>query len=519
MNSHQYPREADYKIIRTKLIPRCAGTDGRARPFHALSITALLVLFLAATSAFAGSATWARFPQSGNWGFPGNWSPQTVPNGPSDTATFVTSIAANVSLSQPTEVNGIVFNSSGIFGSTAFTITASGSSTLVISGVGITNNSGLTQNFVTAFDAVAFAVILFRNTATAGRSTVFTNYASTVSGKSGGITEFFDNTSAGNNTFISEGGTTTGTPSGPAGGGGVFFYDNSTAASATLIADPGSNGGYGGLIEFASDSTGGTSRIEVFGNESSNGGLLKIDIHNLPGVTIGSLEGNGIVFLGANNLTVGSNNRNTVFSGEIEDGFYAGGSLTKIGAGTLTLGAASTYSGPTTISEGTLLVKNTRGSATGTGPVNIYGGTLEGVGTISGALRAGGQAAGILLAGNSATTPGTLTINNTLTFNLLSSYKCVLNRSTGKASKVTAVGVTINGAGFTNGASFGFVDIGSGALASGTVFTVINNISGSPINGAFSNLPDKSVFTSNGTNFKVSYSGGTGNDLTLTVVP
>jgi len=41
---------------------------------------------------------------------------------------------------------------------------------------------------------------------------------------------------------------------------------------------------------------------------------LDISLHNLPGVTISSLEGNGDLFLGANNLTVGSNNLSTNFS-------------------------------------------------------------------------------------------------------------------------------------------------------------------------------------------------------------
>jgi hypothetical protein len=35
--------------------------------------------------------------------------------------------------------------------------------------------------------------------------------------------------------------------------------------------------------------------------------------------------------------------------------------------------------------------------------------------------------------------------------------------------------------------------------------------------GTFSNLADGSVFTSNGNNFQASYTGGSGNDLTLTV--
>jgi hypothetical protein len=70
-----------------------------------------------------------------------------------------------------------------------------------------------------------------------------------------------------------------------------------------------------------------------------------------------------------------------------------------------------------------------------------------------------------------------------------------------------------------SGATLTFVDVGTGTLPVGTVFTVINNTSASPIAGTFSNLPNGSIFTSNGNNFKVNYTGGTGNDLTLKVVP
>ncbi len=54
-------------------------------------------------------------------------------------------------------------------------------------------------------------------------------------------------------------------------------------------------------------------------------------------------------------------------------------------------------------------------------------------------------------------------------------------------------------------------------MPAGTVFRLIDNTSASPISGQFSNLADGLVFASNGTSFKVSYTGGTGNDLTLTV--
>jgi hypothetical protein len=53
----------------------------------------------------------------------------------------------------------------------------------------------------------------------------------------------------------------------------------------------------------------------------------------------------------------------------------------------------------------------------------------------------------------------------------------------------------------------------------GNVFTVIDNTSATPIAGTFSDLPDGAVFTLNGNNFQASYTGGDGNDLTLTVVP
>jgi len=78
------------------------------------------------------------------------------------------------------------------------------------------------------------------------------------------------------------------------GGGIVAFFDTSTAGNATII----NNGGVvGGCVqwdtEFSDDSSGGTSRIELFGN-----GSLDISFHNAPGVTMGSIEGTGKRVLG-----------------------------------------------------------------------------------------------------------------------------------------------------------------------------------------------------------------------------
>jgi autotransporter-associated beta strand protein len=65
-------------------------------------------------------------------------------------------------------------------------------------------------------------------------------------------------------------------------------------------------------------------------------------------VTIGSIEGEADAFLGANNLTIGSNNLSTTFSGVISDS----GGVTKIGTGTLILSGANTYTGDTSVNRG-----------------------------------------------------------------------------------------------------------------------------------------------------------------------
>jgi hypothetical protein len=156
----------------------------------------LPLLFSIASSGFANSATWKTNPATGDWNHAANWTPPTVPNGPSDTATFAASNTTGVSLSANTEVNGIVFN----VGASAFTITVVPTLTLTVSGAGIANNSGITQNFVTTADinGTQHGTIQFTNGATAGNGTSITDSGPEASDSPGGITQFFDSSSAGN---------------------------------------------------------------------------------------------------------------------------------------------------------------------------------------------------------------------------------------------------------------------------------------------------------------------------------
>jgi autotransporter-associated beta strand protein len=69
---------------------------------------------------------------------------------------------------------------------------------------------------------------------------------------------------------------------------------------------------------------------------------------------IGSLAGSGSVSVPASSvLSVGANNTSTSFSGVIS----GGGGVTKLGTGTLTLSGSNTYSGPTLVEGGNLIVE------------------------------------------------------------------------------------------------------------------------------------------------------------------
>ena len=98
----------------------------------------VLLTFALAASALADSATWKMNPSSGDWNTAANWTPNTVPNGPSDIATFATSSVTNVVLSSGVEVNGIVFAA----GASVFTITVGPSDEMAISGTGIQKRFG-----------------------------------------------------------------------------------------------------------------------------------------------------------------------------------------------------------------------------------------------------------------------------------------------------------------------------------------------------------------------------------------
>ena len=127
----------------------------------------ILIAFLPTLATVqADSATWSLNPTNGDWSTAANWTPNTVPNGPDDIATFELSNQTAITVSTTgTEVNELIFNPGAI----AFTITNDRDFT--ISATGITNNSGIAQNFVVKSSLTSLSMT---NSATAGDTTFFT---------------------------------------------------------------------------------------------------------------------------------------------------------------------------------------------------------------------------------------------------------------------------------------------------------------------------------------------------------
>jgi hypothetical protein len=135
---------------------------------------------------------------------------------------------------------------------------------------------------------------IFNDTSTAANASIDNGGAGPVSIAGSSLTIFLDASTAGHATITNHGGLYEISP-----GGATIFRGSSTADGAILIANGEVDGAGGGAIFFSGASTGGTARVKVFDN-----GYLDISGRQ-PGVTIGSIEGSGNVFLGANNLRVG----------------------------------------------------------------------------------------------------------------------------------------------------------------------------------------------------------------------
>jgi autotransporter-associated beta strand protein len=127
------------------------------------------------------------------------------------------------------------------------------------------------------------------------------------------------------------------------------------------------------------------STLNMYSNASA-----VLDLNGLDGAVLGGLAGgatnSAIINIPAgSHLQVGNNNSDTTFAG-----ILAGGGLSKIGTGRLTLASAQSYVGPTVISSGVLRVES--GLATGVIQVTASGALeLPGGSVVGGDLEVSGE--------------------------------------------------------------------------------------------------------------------------------
>lgn len=258
------------------------------------------------------------------------------------------------------------------------------------------------------------------------------------------------------------------------------------------------------------DGTGGASAdlVDIIGTEAQIGGTSAVTVNSsgllrfsIPfGEIIGSLAGSGRVELNGTGLFTGGNNASTVF-----DGVIAGtGPVTKQGTGTMTLNGFNSYSGATTVAAGTLLVNGGTDSSAVTVSASATLGGSGGVGALN-VNNLGNVAPG--------TSPGVLRSRNTI-LSPGSNFRVEIN---GGAAGTGHDQLNVDGTISLNGAQLIVTKSGGFAPFDGQRFVILDNDLADAVTGAFSGLAEGAVFTAGGTSFRISYVGGTGNDITLTV--
>lgn len=213
--------------------------------------------------------------------------------------------------------------------------------------------------------------------------------------------------------------------------------------------------------------------------------------------TIGSLSGSGSVNLIFGTLTTGGDNSSTTFSGNIGGvGFTP---LIKNGSGTFTLSGTNNCTGVTTINAGTLAVTGQLDSN-----VSIAaGGTLKGSGKVGNVVAN----AGSILPG---TVVGTL---NTGALNLTNAATTLTFEIYGNTPGATHDQIAATGAVNLSNPTLALSLNTYGALSN--QYVLIANDGADAVKGTFAGMPEGATITSGLVSFKITYQGGTGNDVVL----
>ena len=497
-----------------RLSPRLARAGCRRVPGVALLGGLLLGgIVVAGRAAHAVDGVWNG--PGAEWTTGTNWS--STPTVPDNTATFTNNGApTSVTISNNASINTLQFTAAA----PAYTFSLSNANLVINSGIvngssfapTITNTQNAATSFTNSSSAANASIVnnqlgftQFFNSSSAGTATIVNDGVLVSTTNFGGTLNFNDSSTAANATIFnrnngqtaffqaSTGGSATivNSTNGPLDrsmflAGGTYFFATSSAGNATIVNNSGGIAYFGETSSAANatiiSNNGGTTyffEASSAGNATivaNAGGTVDISGLTTGGTTAGSIAGAGTYTLGSKQLTVGSNNLSTTVSGVIADGGSAGGiggSLVKVGSGTLTLAGANTYTGGTTLNAGGLVVNGSLASG-----VTMNGGTLGGSGTIGGLVAN----AGTLAPGNSI---GTLTVNGSFVQGAGTTYQVEVNAA-GQGDRINVGGrATING---------GTVQVlaQSGTYGRNTTYTILNATGG--VSGAYSSVTSNFAF-------------------------
>ncbi len=278
--------------------------------------------------------------------------------------TFKATGTMNIAVPTTIGVSGLTVDSNGFTGGFNGSLTGSGNITKI--GTGSLTLGGVNTTYSGQVNLTSGTVVLATNAANSSTGAINAANGTTVSVTTSGASVPLALNSGAGVTLTGGGLTYNGAISGPA---GTTLTLSTSASGTSNFSIGGSLTGFSGTFTLGSSTgnvrIGSTGSSTAAFNTGTSTGTIRSSFDGT--VNFGSLSGASTTFLqGSTNGTVASTyvigalNTSTTFSGLISNGTNATPAktnITKTGSGTLTLAnTASTYTGVTTISGGTLAV-------------------------------------------------------------------------------------------------------------------------------------------------------------------